>query len=163
MTSKYRHRLASRQHDRGELRIAVAKRVGLPYGRPMIWYIALGGALGGAARFLVSRAAQEWTALAFPIGTLIVNVLGALVLGFFVRFSMETPAVSPEMRAFLTTGLCGGFTTFSAFSYETVAQIEDGNYRRAALYVAASVIGSLVAVYAGFAGAREWMAFLRSR
>jgi CrcB protein len=163
MRSKYRVRLASWRRDRGKFWIAVAKRAGLAYGQPMIWYIALGGALGGAARFLVSRAAQEWTALAFPIGTLIVNVLGALVLGFVMRFAMETPAVSPEMRAFLTTGLCGGFTTFSAFSYETVAQIEDGNYRRAALYVTASVIGSLVAVYAGFALGRGWLAFLRSR
>jgi len=129
----------------------------------MLWAIALGSALGGTARFLLSRAAQEWTSFTFPTGTLLVNLLGALIAGFVIRYALETSAMPAEMRAFLTTGFCGGFTTFSAFSYETAAQLEDGNYKRAAVYVVVSVLGALLAMYAGFAGARGWVTFLRGR
>lgn len=126
-------------------------------------YIALGSALGGATRFLLSRAAQEWVSFTFPVGTLLVNVTGAFIVGFVIRYALETSAMPAEFRAFLTTGFCGGFTTFSAFSYETAAQLEDGNYKRAALYVVASVLGSLIAVYAGFTSARGWVTLVRGR
>jgi CrcB protein len=129
----------------------------------VLWAIALGSALGGVARFLLSRAAQEWTSFTFPAGTLLVNVLGALIAGFVIRYALETSAMSTEWRAFLTTGFCGGFTTFSAFSYETATQIEDGNYKRATFYVLASVLLSLAAIFAGFAGARGWVSYVRGR
>lgn len=130
----------------------------------MLLYIALGSALGGAARFLLSRAVQGWWGgFGFPSGTLVVNVVGAFCVGFLIRYAIDTSAVSAELRAFLTTGFFGGFTTFSAFSYETAAQLEDGNYRRAFVYVLVSVIGCLIAVYAGFAGARNLASVLRGR
>ena len=80
-------------------------------------YLAVGGALGTVARYLVAGAVQARMINAFPAGTLFVNVGGSLLLGFLVRYALETPAVTPEVRALMTTGLCGGFTTFSAFSY----------------------------------------------
>ena len=66
-----------------------------------------------------------------------VNITGSFLLGMILRYGVETPTLTPELRAFLTVGFCGGYTTFSTFSYETVALMEDGEWTRAALYVAA--------------------------
>jgi len=98
---------------------------------------------------------QARTGLDFPIGTLLVNISGCLMLGFLIQYAMATPAISPEVRALLTTGLCGGYTTFSTFSYEAVALIQDGDWRRATLYVGLSVAGCLLGVMLGIAGARQ--------
>jgi len=121
----------------------------------LIWCVALGGAVGSVTRYVVGVAVQGRSGLDFPIGTLLVNLSGCLLLGFFIRYALATPAITPEVRALLTTGLCGGYTTFSAFSYETVALIEDGDWRRAALYVGLSVVGSILGVMLGIAGARQ--------
>jgi CrcB protein len=96
------------------------------------------------------------------MGTLIVNITGSLVLGFLMRLALSTPAISAEVRTLLTTGFCGGYTTFSTFSYETMILVEDGQYARGAAYVLASVVFSLFAVWLGMVGARELMA-LRAR
>ncbi|MEO7987474.1 MAG: CrcB family protein, partial [Gemmatimonadales bacterium] len=79
---------------------------------------------------------------------------GSFLLGAIIRFAMDTPAISPEVRALLTIGLCGGYTTFSTFSFETAAMLEDGEWSRAALYIAASVGLSLLATFLGFIAAR---------
>jgi fluoride exporter len=97
----------------------------------LIWYVALGGAVGSVARYLVGVAVQGRSGLEFPVGTVLINVTGRLLLGFLIRYALATPAITPEIRALLATGLCGGYTTFSTFSYETVALIEDGDWRRA--------------------------------
>ncbi len=120
----------------------------------MVWYVALGGAIGSVARYLVGLTVQSRSGLDFPVGTLLVNLTGCLLLGFLARYLLETSAVSPEVRALLTTGLCGGYTTFSTFSYETMTLIEDADWRRAALYVALSVLGALGATILGMASAR---------
>ena len=75
-----------------------------------------------------------------------------------LRYGVETPTITPEVRAFLTVGFCGGYTTFSTFSYETAALMEDGQWPRAALYVLLSVGVSLLATFLGFAAARELIA-----
>jgi CrcB protein len=121
----------------------------------VIWYVALGGAVGSVIRYLVTFAVQGRTGLEFPVGTLLVNLSGCLVLGFLIHYALATPAITPEVRALLTTGLCGGYTTFSTFSYETVALIQDGDWRRAMLYVGLSVVGCLLGVMLGIAGARQ--------
>jgi len=121
----------------------------------MLWYIAVGSAIGGVSRYLVGGLVQRLTAGTFPAGTLLVNVTGSFLLGFLLRYGVETPTLSPEMRGLLTVGLCGGYTTFSTFSYETVALVEDGEWTRAALYVTLSVGLSLLATFFGFAAARE--------
>jgi fluoride exporter len=127
----------------------------------LYWLVALGGAAGSVARFGLSTAAQTRWSGALPVGTLLVNVTGSVLLGFILRYALDTPAVSPEMRALLTTGFCGGYTTFSTFSYETVALIEDGDWRRAALYVLLSLALSLAGVWLGMTLAREVLALRR--
>ena len=125
----------------------------------VIWYIALGGAVGSVTRYLVGVAVQSRSGLDFPVGTLLVNLSGCLLLGLVMHYSLATPAISPEIRALLTTGLCGGYTTFSTFSYETVTLIQDGDWRRAALYVGLSVLGSILGVMLGIAGASQVLSF----
>jgi fluoride exporter len=127
----------------------------------MIWYVALGSAVGGVSRFFLGAFIQQRTGATFPVGTLVINVTGSLVLGLLLRYALGTPAISPEIRALLTTGFCGGYTTFSTFSYETAALLEDGDYGRAALYVGLSVIASLLGTFLGFALAHEILAARR--
>ena len=126
----------------------------------MIWFVALGGALGSMARFALGSLVQT-RAGAFPLGTLLVNISGSLLLGLIMEYALATPAVSREMRALLTTGFCGGYTTFSTFSYETIRLAQEGDYRRAGLYAALSVVGSLAGALAGFALARELLLWRR--
>jgi fluoride exporter len=123
----------------------------------LIWYVAAGSAVGGAARFALSSFIQQ-RAGTFPVGTLIVNITGSLILGFLMRYALGSTSVSAETRALLTTGFCGGYTTFSTFSYETVTLIQDGDYRRAATYVMVSVVVSLVAALVGIAAANQLLA-----
>lgn len=120
----------------------------------MLWYIAVGSAVGGVSRYLLGGAIQRLMGTAFPAGTLVINITGSFLLGAIIRFAMDTPAISPEVRALLTIGLCGGYTTFSTFSFETAAMLEDGEWSRAALYIVASVGLSLLATFLGFIAAR---------
>jgi CrcB protein len=122
----------------------------------MLFGIALGGALGTAARWWIGGWAQRYSA-SFPYGTLTINVTGSLLLGFLMRYLTQTPT-NPELRLALTVGFCGGFTTFSTFSYEAARLLEDGSTGRAFTYMAASVLLSLAAVFAGFAIARSVLA-----
>lgn len=117
----------------------------------MLWYVALGSAVGGASRYLLGSLVQQRLGSTFPTSTLIINVTGSILLGFLIRSLTQSTVVSPEVRALLTTGFCGGYTTFSTYSYETAALIEDGQYSRAALYVGLSVGLALLGVFAGFA------------
>ena len=81
---------------------------------------------------------------------MIINVSGSLLLGFITRYALATPSLSVEMRVLLTTGFCGGFTTFSTYSYETVTLLENGEYQRAGAYAFGSMLLALVATIAGF-------------
>jgi len=119
------------------------------------WAIALGAAVGGVTRYYLSAAVQHRMGATFPWGTLVINVTGSIVLGFIMHYALSTQSVSVELRALLTTGFCGGYTTFSTFSYETIALMEDGQWPRAALYVLLSVGLSLIATFFGFVAARE--------
>jgi CrcB protein len=127
----------------------------------LVWYVALGSGLGGVARLLLGGWIQNRFGPSFPIGTLVINVTGSLLLGFLLRYALETPAIGSDARALLTTGLCGGYTTFSTFGYETVRLLEDGEYRRAAIYTALSVGLVLIAVASGMVLAREVVALRR--
>jgi CrcB protein len=121
----------------------------------MLLYVALGSAIGGVSRYLVGGLVQRILDTTFPAGTLLVNVTGSFLLGAIIRYALETPSLTPEVRAFLTIGFCGGYTTFSTFSYETMALLEDGEWARAGVYITASVILSLIATFTGFALARQ--------
>ena len=125
----------------------------------MLWYIAAGSAIGGMSRYLVGGLVQRMLDTTFPAGTLLINVTGSFLLGAILRYGVETPTLTPELRAFLTLGFCGGYTTFSTFSYETVALLEDGEWGRAGLYIGLSVLLSLAATFLGFAAARQAIAW----
>ena len=107
--------------------------------------IALGSALGGAGRLWCSRLAARRLGETFPWGTLIVNVSGSLIIGF--ADAVAAPHV--PAREFLMAGLCGGYTTFSAFSLQTLALAQDGRPLRAGVYICASVAVCLLAVWLG--------------
>jgi fluoride exporter len=121
----------------------------------MLLYVALGSAIGGVSRYLLGGLVQRMFDTTFPAGTLLVNVTGSFLLGAIIRYALETPSLTPEVRAFLTIGFCGGYTTFSTFSYETMALLEDGEWARAGVYITASVVLSLIATFLGFALARQ--------
>jgi CrcB protein len=127
----------------------------------MIWSVAIGGAMGSVARFLLSGLIQRSSGTIFPIWTLVINVTGSLLLGFLMRYLIDGVSVSAEMRVLLTAGFCGGYTTFSTFSYETVSLIEQGDWGRSALYVTLSVVLSILGTFAGVAIAKELIARLR--
>src|SRR6478672_7932657 len=113
--------------------------------------VALGGALGSVARHklggVVLHQTQAWD---FPLSTFCVNVLGCLVIGLLAALAEQHDLFSGSARAFLFTGLLGGFTTFSAFGYETVFLLRRGLVQTSFLYVGLSVICGLAAVLAGF-------------
>lgn len=121
----------------------------------MLLYVALGSAIGGVSRYLIGGLVQRMLDTGFPAGTLLVNISGSFLLGAIIRYALETPSLTPEVRAFLTIGFCGGYTTFSTFSYEAVALLKDGEWGRAGVYITASVILSLMGTFLGFAFARQ--------
>lgn len=128
----------------------------------MIYWIAFGSALGGAARYSLGGLVQRLAPGEFPIGTLVINVLGSFLLGFIVRYALETPAVSAEVRAFLTIGLCGGFTTFSTFSYESATLLERGEWSRLAVYAGLSLLLTIGGVLLGAALGGQVLSLRRS-
>jgi CrcB protein len=113
--------------------------------------VALGGALGSVARYLVVGQMTRWLGAAFPWGTLTVNVVGGLAIGLLAETMALKWSMTQETRLFLITGLLGGFTTFSAFSLEIVALVERGELGGAVAYVLASVLLSVGAVFVGMA------------
>ena len=121
--------------------------------------VAAGSAAGGVARYLLSESLQARAGTAFPLGTLLVNLTGCLALGFIAHVVLSTGEFSPTTRALLTTGFCGGFTTFSAFAYETVSLMEEGSWLRASMNVGMSVGIGLVGIFAG-AMAAKWLLHL---
>ena len=127
----------------------------------LILSIAVGSAAGGVARYLLSGAVHNRLGTAFPVGTLVVNVLGCLALGFILQVALDTGELSPAARALLTTGFCGGFTTFSTFGWETMGLIEEGSLRRAALNVGGSVVLGLGAIWVGMLTAKILLGVLR--
>ena len=125
---------------------------------PMVLWVALGGALGSAARYGVNVTCGRLCGTAFPWATLSVNVLGSFIMGLLVGAMALRFNASPEIRAFLTTGILGGFTTFSAFSLDFALLVERGEAGLAALYAAASLGLSLAAIFAGLWLARTVLA-----
>ena len=115
--------------------------------------IALGGAAGSVLRYLIGGRAQHLAPHGFPLGTLFVNVAGCFLIGIFIRQFMNIQTHN-YLRALLVVGFCGGFTTFSAFSMETVGLIEGGEYPRAIGYIMLSLALCLTATLAGMSAMR---------
>ena len=120
----------------------------------MVIAIALGGAMGALARYVVSSQITHAIGAGFPWGILIVNVIGCFAMGVIAEASALTWNLSPELRAFLTTGILGGFTTFSAFALDTVVLSERGDMVATLLYVVGSVAGSVAALFLGLFAVR---------
>jgi len=114
-------------------------------------FIMLGGALGTGARFWVSGFIAERAGEFFPLGTLVVNISGSFAVGFFAGFtSSEGPfLVSPRFRQFFMIGICGGYTTFSSFSLQTLDLARDGDWFKAFLNIGLSFTCCLAAVWLG--------------
>ncbi len=115
----------------------------------ILFLVGFGGFLGSVARYLTQQGVGKWMPVIFPYGTLTVNIAGSLIIGIIYGLMDRNSLLSAEWRIFLATGFCGGFTTFSTFSYETLALVRDGEYAFAGLYVGGSVIVGLLAVIAG--------------
>ena len=115
-----------------------------------ILLIALGGALGSVGRYAIGTLVQRSSPIAFPIGTLTVNVVGCMLVGILTKAYVHGQG-NPDMRALLIVGFCGGFTTFSAFSLEVVSLAQGGEWMRAAAYVGGSLLLCLAGTAAGFA------------
>lgn len=116
-----------------------------------IFLVALGGALGSVARYLVSVWSVRLAGPNFPWGTLTVNIVGAFLIGLMVETIARRFDASAEMRLFLVTGILGGFTTWSSFTLDAVALFERGDLGLSALYLGGSLVVSFAAVFAGLA------------
>ena len=128
----------------------------LAYGNMLkqLLLIGAGGFIGSVARFLVSRLNTRIDWLSIPIGTLTVNVLGSLLIGFLIGISEKSPILTVEWRMFLMVGLCGGFTTFSSFTGENLVLLKNGQILPLLLYTALSIFLGFVAVYLGYISTR---------
>ena len=113
--------------------------------------VFLGAGIGGALRHGANVGAARLFGYGFPLGTLFVNLAGSFAMGLLAGYFAYRTGVSQHMRLFLTTGVLGGFTTFSAFSLDTAVLIERHAYGQAAAYVLTSVIISIAAVFVGLA------------
>ena len=120
----------------------------------MIAWVAAGGALGAAARYLLASQMLRHFGPNFPWGTLSVNIIGSFVMGGLISALAHRFQVEPETRAFLTTGILGGFTTFSAFSLDVAVLVEKKAMLSAGLYIAGSVGLSILALFVGLWGMR---------
>ena len=114
-----------------------------------ILIVGIGGFIGSIARLLMQLAISKHMTVAFPVGTLLVNIFGCFFIGLIYGLIDKAILISPEWRFFLITGLCGGFTTFSTFSYETYALFREGNYVYGGVYILSSVLLCLLATFGG--------------
>lgn len=116
--------------------------------------ISGGAVLGVNARYWLSRLIAAQLGPEFPWGTLVINITGSLVLGFLLTFIAQRFVVDPGLALALGTGFCGAYTTFSTFSVDTIRLMERGDLLPASLYASASLLGSIIAAYAGVVLAR---------
>jgi len=116
--------------------------------------VGVGGLFGSVARYWVAGVVQRLDGSTFPVGTLSVNVLGSFILGLLMALSLDRGLINADTRLLLATGFCGGFTTMSTFSYETVALLRDGSAAAAAGNVGITLVACLAAVALGDLAAR---------
>jgi fluoride exporter len=110
--------------------------------------VGIGGFAGSVARYGVALFSQRFS-IDWPLGTIMANILGCLVIGFVSALSDRAGALSPAARLLLATGFCGGFTTMSSMIYETAQMFRSGGYLHASFYVCATLLGSMLAFVVG--------------
>lgn len=111
--------------------------------------IGLAGGIGSMARYLCHKWIYHLFPSPFPLGTFMINITGCLLIGFFWGLSLRSNIFSEELKLFLITGFCGGFTTFSAFSFEGLSLIKEHRLELFFLYIGASVVTGLAATWLG--------------
>ncbi len=111
--------------------------------------IGIGGAFGSICRYLAQVYIGKYTTLTFPVGTLVVNLTGCFLIGILFGLSSKYAWMTMEWRLFLITGICGGYTTFSSYSLDSINLLRHGNYTYFFVYVLGSVIVGLLATVAG--------------
>ncbi|MBI4665630.1 MAG: fluoride efflux transporter CrcB [Nitrospinae bacterium] len=116
--------------------------------------VALGGAIGSSLRYFVSGAVYEKFGAAFPYGTLAVNIIGCFFIGLLMEMAEARFTMPPQIKLLLTVGVLGGFTTFSTFSFETLALMRDGMAMKAAVNIIGTVAICLTASWAGMVAGR---------
>lgn len=114
-----------------------------------IIYVGIGGFIGASLRYIISINSPKLFGTQLPYGTLLVNILGGLLIGFIMELSLMTDFISPNLRLFLTTGIMGGLTTFSTFSYETISLLSGGMYILGTLNTCLNLFLSLGGVLLG--------------
>jgi CrcB protein len=116
-------------------------------------WVALGGALGSIARYWMTNAVAALTGSRFPWGTIAINVVGSFIIGFvaFLTTPVGRVSISFDIRAFILVGICGGYTTFSAFSLQTLELMRSGHWLEAGGNILLSVVACVLAVWAGYA------------
>lgn len=122
-----------------------------------LFWICLGGAAGTGARYLLSGWLLAALGMAFPYGTLAANLIGSFLLGAIMHVALTTNWIAPTLRLALTTGIMGGFTTYSTFNYETLQYLRQEAWGLVAWNLGANVVGCLAAGMAGLALARWWI------
>lgn len=111
--------------------------------------VILGSALGGASRFIASEIIKQKTTLKFPLGTLMVNLIGCFMIGMIYGYISRSAEDSNDLKLLLATGFCGGFTTFSAFAAENMELLKTGNQITAISYIVLSVVLGILATFLG--------------
>jgi CrcB protein len=117
--------------------------------------VSIGGILGANTRYLVSLYIAERLGTAFPYGTLLINVTGSLIIGFFLTLAVERFNLDPLWRLFFATGFLGAYTTFSSYTFETAQLVRDGSYGLAFVYLFGSVLAGMIGVFAGIIAAEQ--------
>lgn len=112
-----------------------------------ILLVGLGSAGGGIMRYLVGKWTHSLIATSFPLGTMIVNILGCFVIGLVYSIFSKNSTSAADMQLLLATGFCGGFTTFSSFMHENYVMLENGNFFQLALYTILSIALGILALY----------------
>jgi len=115
----------------------------------LLFAVAVGGAFGSIARFLLSKRIQEFSSIGFPFGILLVNVLGSFLIGFLATLLIERFSLNDMWRALILIGFLGGFTTFSSFSIDAVNLLRQGFQLQGFIYIFSSVIFCLLATWLG--------------